>query len=367
MLYGCVQASKLWYNKLTKVLRAEGYEHSPTDPCVMWWVVDGKVFLLLIYVDDILVLADEVELERIEEVFVREYTWITFEVNNQHSYLGMQVSLEQGTVTIDMKNFVDKLIGDCVNLREYTSPAAKNAFLVDPKAELLNKADRKLFHTIVAKLLYLSNRARPDLLTIVSFLCTRVTKATKEDAAKLSRVLGYLKKTRGETLRRRPAGMLQVTAYVDASFAPHSDSKSHTGIVIFIGGAMVFAASRKQKCVTKSPTESELVGLTDNISFIELFKVFFCFVTHTEKRSPLIYQDSTSVISLVTKGGGVVRTKHLRVRMNLCKEAVDEERVRIAYVHTSKMIADGLTKALEGKAFITFKRNMLGEQGEETV
>ncbi len=80
-----------------------------------------------------------------------------------------------------------------------------------------------------------------------------------------------------------------------------------------------------------------------------------------------MYQDSTSVISLVTKGGGVVRMKHLRVRMNLCKEAVDEERVRIAYVHTSKMIADGLTKALEGKAFITFKRNMLGEQGEETV
>ncbi len=34
-LYGCVQASKLWFEKLTKVLRCEGYEHSPTDPCVM--------------------------------------------------------------------------------------------------------------------------------------------------------------------------------------------------------------------------------------------------------------------------------------------------------------------------------------------
>jgi hypothetical protein len=32
-LYGCVQASKLWFKKLTKVLRHEGYEHSPTDPC----------------------------------------------------------------------------------------------------------------------------------------------------------------------------------------------------------------------------------------------------------------------------------------------------------------------------------------------
>ncbi len=130
---------------------------------------------------------------------------------------------------------------------------------------------------------------------------------------------------------------------------------------------MVFAASRKQKCVTKSPTESELVGLTDNVSFIELFEDFFHFITHTEKQTPLIYQDSTSVISLVTKGGGIVRMKHLRVRRNLCKEAVDEGRVRIANVHMSKMIADGLTKALEGKAFMTFKGNMLGELGEQTV
>ena len=111
----------------------------------------------------------------------------------------------------------------------------------------------------------------------------------------------------------QPKGILQVTAYMDASFAPHYDSKSHTGIAVFIGGAMVFAASQKQKCITKSPTESELVGLMDNVSFIELFEEFFRFITHTEKQTPLIYQDSTSVILLVTKGGGVVCTKHLRV------------------------------------------------------
>ena len=34
-LYGCVQASKLWYKKLTKFLQEQGYEHSPTDPCIM--------------------------------------------------------------------------------------------------------------------------------------------------------------------------------------------------------------------------------------------------------------------------------------------------------------------------------------------
>ncbi len=55
-LYGCVQASKLWFEKLTKVLRCEGYEHSPTDPCIMRQIVRNKIVLLLIYMDDILIL-----------------------------------------------------------------------------------------------------------------------------------------------------------------------------------------------------------------------------------------------------------------------------------------------------------------------
>ena len=62
-LYGCVQASRLWYNKLTKFSRELSYEHSPTDPCIMRKIVDGNVYLLVIYVDDILILAPEDEIE----------------------------------------------------------------------------------------------------------------------------------------------------------------------------------------------------------------------------------------------------------------------------------------------------------------
>jgi hypothetical protein len=201
---------------------------------------------------------------------------------------------------------------------------------------------------------------------VVSFLCTRVTRATVEDQKKLEYLLGYLQATRHEVLKLSPSGVLGVEAYVDAAFAPHADSKSHTGVAIFIGGALVFAASRKQKCVTKSPTESELFALTENIGFVELFEEFFSFIVNREKKMPpLIYQDSTSVISLVTKGGGIVRTKHLRVRMNLCKEAVEEKRIRIAYIPTTKMLADGLTKPLEGKAFQDFIIALLGLKKQE--
>ncbi len=154
--------------------------------------------------------------------------------------------------------------------------------MVNEQARELLEDERKAFHRTVAKLLYLSKRARPDILTVVSFLCTRVSVATEEDAAKLHHLLGYLQYTKEKSLTLKPQGILTVETHIDAAFASHQDSKSHSGIAMFIGGAFVFGASRKQKCITKSPTESELVAFTDNISFVELFAEFFAFIINED-------------------------------------------------------------------------------------
>ncbi len=97
----------------------------------------------------------------------------------------------------------------------------------------------------------------------------------------------------------------------------------------------MYSASRKQACVTKSPMESELVALSDYIGFVELFQEFISFLVSEELPRPIIYQDSTSVITLVTQGGGVTRTRHLRNRMHLVKEAVDERRLEIHHCGTN--------------------------------
>ena len=84
------------------------------------------------------------------------------------------------------------------------------------------------------------------------------------------------------------------------------------------------------------------------------------FVMNSKYIKPLVYEDCTAVISLVTEGGGVVRTKHLRVRMELVKQALQEERIMLRYVNTKQMLADGLTKALEGEDLLVFAEHMLG-------
>jgi hypothetical protein len=42
-MYGCVQASKLWYNQLWKVLKTAGFVVSEVEPCVMRKVVNDMI------------------------------------------------------------------------------------------------------------------------------------------------------------------------------------------------------------------------------------------------------------------------------------------------------------------------------------
>jgi hypothetical protein len=144
-------------------------------------------------------------------------------------------------------------------------------------------------------------------------------------------------------------------AYVDASFSAHPDGKSHSGVVILVAGVAVYYGSRKQKRVSKSPTEVVLVALSDNLALAELFSEFIAFVMDLTETKPLIYQDSTSVITMMTEGGVAVRTKHMRTRMHLVLEAVRQNRVEIKYIGTKEMKADGLSKPLEGLDFVKFR------------
>jgi hypothetical protein len=247
-----------------------------------------------------------------------------------------------------MSFYVRQLVTDAEkkkSLALFDSPGTKESFVYKEGEKKLENVQRVYYHSTVAKLLYLAKRARPDILTVVIFLCTRVQEATVEDEKKLARVLGYLKKTENRTLMLRATDPdCSVVAYVDAAYALHHDSKSHTGVIVYVGGTLVYVASRKQKCMSKSPTEAELIALTDTVGLVELFQEFVEFVTKQKTGVPIAYQDCKAVVSLVTIGGGKLRTKHLRARMHLAKEMVDEGRLKVLYKEAEGMVADGFSK-----------------------
>ena len=47
------------------------------------------------------------------------------------------------------------------------------------------------------------------------------------------------------------------------------DGKSHTGLIITLGGDPIFVKSTKQKCVRKSSCEAEIVALSDIVTTVK--------------------------------------------------------------------------------------------------
>ena len=75
------------------------------------------------------------------------------------------------------------------------TPANKNLFNVD-NSEKLDKTRAQQFHTTVAKELFISKRARPDIQPTIAILATRVQKPNKQDWEKLVQLMKYLNGTR---------------------------------------------------------------------------------------------------------------------------------------------------------------------------
>jgi hypothetical protein len=83
---------------------------------------------------------------------------------------------------------------------------------------------RREYYTRVAKLLYLAKRTRPDCLTTVLYLATRVKECNENDYEKLDRLIKFIAGTAERALRFRPGSEgLRVSVYADAAFAVHSD------------------------------------------------------------------------------------------------------------------------------------------------
>ena len=140
------------------------------------------------------------------------------------------------------------------------TPAGDHIFQVNEQDPIfLNEMVEVEFHHIVARLLFLCNRVRPDLQTAVSFFCTRLKNPDTNDHKKISRVLKYLRTTAGLPLILGMGGTNTVSWWVDEAFAIYNYMKSDAGAYMSLGIGAAYAISSKQKLNMRSSTEAELI------------------------------------------------------------------------------------------------------------
>ena len=141
-----------------------------------------------------------------------------------------------------------------------TSPAQRHLRLINNECPKLSGKQRELFHTVVAKLLYIMKRTRPDLETSIDHLCTRVTKSDEDDWKKLRRIIAWIKCTIEDKRIIGATSLCEIFTWIDAAYAVHDDMRSQTGGVISMGHGVLHCKSGKQKLNVKRSTEAELVA-----------------------------------------------------------------------------------------------------------
>jgi hypothetical protein len=147
----------LWYEKLRTFLVRLGYEQSETDSCVFREVVGVRIKLIMVYEEDLLTFVTQAKLKSLKSVFTNEFRWITLDIGKTHSYLGLL--FKEGRVKVDMSYYLDKVFREFTGLKAKVLPGKKNLSATSLDLTPLPEKEKQSFHTMVAKLLYLSRRA----------------------------------------------------------------------------------------------------------------------------------------------------------------------------------------------------------------
>ena len=233
-LYGTLRAALLFWQNLSNNLRNWSFEPNPYDPCVMNKEINGHQMTIIWHVDDLMVSHKDQDaidnlIGHLRQAYQHPTMPLVVHEGLVHEYLGMTFDFSSPEeVKIGMRDYINSIIeeGPTSSRGHANTPAAINLFEINTNSPYLNKDAKDLFHHLVAKLLFLCKRVRPDIHTTVAFLTTKVKQPTEDDQSALDRVIKYLNKTRELDLVLRVHDIQIIKWFIDASFGVHQDYKS---------------------------------------------------------------------------------------------------------------------------------------------
>ena len=249
----------------------------------------------------------------------------------------------------------------------------------------VDKVQIREAQALAGSLLWLSTRSRPDLAYGVAALSRLVTRNPAKAIEIGQSLLAYVKGTPGDLhypqkikkkwgsrdqLKiQRHEGLLEV--FADIAYGTGSNHRSVQGLVICFAGAPVAWQSATQPFVTHSTAEAELVSYCEALCTGRATEALLCAMwgeplDNSNVFERVIYGDNAAAISLAYGNSATSwRTRHLRVRSNILKEALDEQGSypggcwKLAHLRGTELVADGMTKPLLGQSFAGF----LGDLG----
>lgn len=360
-IYGLKQASRQWYLKFNDTITSFGFVENTVDRCIYMKVSGSKFIILVLYVDDILLAANDISLLH----DVKKFLSNNFEMKDmgEASYvIGIEIfrNRSEGLLGLSQKGYINKVLErfrmkSCSAGIVPIQKGDKFSNMQCPKNDLERKEMESIpYASVVGSLMYAQTCTRPDISFAVGMLGRYQSNPGMDHWKAAKKVLRYLQGTKDHMLTYRRSDHIEVVGYSDSDYAGCVDSRKSTfGYVFLLSGGAISWKSAKQSVIATSTMEAEFVACFEasiHALWLRNFILGLGIVDSIER--PLrIYCDNSAAVFFSKNDKYSKGAKHMDLKYLAVKEEVQKHRVSIEHIGTDMMIADPLTKGLPPKTF----------------
>jgi hypothetical protein len=272
-LYGLKQAGRAWNRALHDAMLEWGFRRLPCEWCVYVWITDGVTNLVAIHVDDMVAAASSASANDLFKAQLRS-KWAISDLGDIKFCLGISIvrDPERKTFSLSQTALIDRLVSQFFQT-EADSPRTPMEHRLDLQhpasdAPPLSREDTDClaatpYRSLVMSMMYLVLGTRPDIVFAISKLSGFLDCYGTTHWQAAIRVLQYLKGTRTMALTLGGTQPIALVGHGDTDYANDAGRKSIMGYTFSLGSGAISWASRKQKVVALSSTESEYIAASE--------------------------------------------------------------------------------------------------------
>ena len=365
--YGCAQAPRCWYKKLSKTLKEMGMERSKTDPCVFLGYDQNKQLnlALITVVDDTLVIGETQAVTEFKDKFKKLFTVTDLGEITKHLGIWYERKKDQDGEYFEllMTDFAEDLVKDYE--LEIGKPI-KTALSPGSPGKSLTKAEEgkeplKLdkYRSFVGRVMWYMRKLMPQCCNAMRELASHMSCPNEEHWKALTRAIGYIKNNIDRRVKIRTPKGLRIISYTDSDWAGNKDTRrSVSSFIVTMGGMPLILGSKTQRVVSLSSSEAELIALTLCAQESKFAQMLLEELDTRTQRPMLINVDNTGAIFLAENQSVGGRTKHIDTRVSFIRDLIEDEYCRLQYVKTENNYADIGSKNQTIKLFTDMEKTI---------
>ena len=353
-LYGLREAPLLWYRRLRDYLVEIGFSISTVDPCLFTLNKNGEEILICVYVDDLFIASSSDSLtDYVKGKLCTEFPMK--DLGTVNTFLGISFTKVSGGLLLHQRDYASKLVDkfQAQVPREFATPLPTDLTPSRNGDQGTMGWSADGYRSAVGGLMWLMCGSRPDLAFAVGWLSRYVANPSCFQYQMLSRVLGYVSRTRrlGLLYRKQATPLLRGSGDADWGTDPET-RQSVSGYEFSLGGNLVSWSSRKQKTVALSSCEAEFVAFSEAVrEALWLRRLAGELIPQSVAGATEIGQDNQAAISVEKSSTLSQRNKHIQLKVLFSRQAVADRLIKPVYVPTHQMPADIFTKPLPRELF----------------